>query len=90
MKKTAAPTTSSGSNPEQDEILKKIGARVRILRKAQNPNYIEWAKQHPTVNRGQLLRLEQGGNCTFKTLLTILDELEIGVQLFFSTLDETK
>jgi transcriptional regulator with XRE-family HTH domain len=82
MKKTSAKESSSPTNPEHDEILKKIGINIRRLRRQQNRNYFHWSDEHK-ISRSLLLRLENGENCTFRTLLTILDELNVSIKEFF-------
>jgi len=69
-----------------DDLLKKIGEKVRILRKASEPNYENFSKKH-NINKVTLQRIESGQNFTFASLLHVLGALNISVQKFFSELD---
>lgn len=64
-----------------EQQIKRMGARIRELRKHQEPNYLRWSEQHG-VNKVSLLRLENGENFTMKSLLTILMKLGVSYQEF--------
>jgi len=53
-----------------------IGAKIRTIRKQQEPNYQNWALKHG-VNKVSLARLEHGENVTLKLLLTVLSKLGV-------------
>ena len=74
---------SNRENKTADETLKKIGERVRNIRKSQYKNYEEFAKVHG-FNKVTVSRLEQGENVTIKTLIEVLSALNVPINEFFS------
>ncbi len=81
---------SRKTNPPDDSadlILKRIGTKVRELRKKQEKNYEEFARKH-RINKVTLQRLETGQNFTMKSLIEVLGVLEISLEDFFSNLDD--
>jgi transcriptional regulator with XRE-family HTH domain len=82
MKKSSPPVSSKASISDDEEILRRIGKRIRELRRARNKNYQDFSKQHG-INKVSLLRLEQGKNFTFSNLLKILKILDVSVEIFF-------
>lgn len=88
MKKSSPLATSDATSQDYMVILKKIGERVRFLRKQKQPNYQEFAKLHG-INKVTLLRIEAGQKTySIKNLLIILNALEISPVDFFKSLDE--
>ena len=68
-----------------DEILLRIGLRVRELRKKQEKNYEAFARFN-NLNKVTLQRLETGQNFTMKSLIVTLDSLGISLKDFFRDL----
>ncbi|MFZ4799330.1 MAG: transcriptional regulator [Bacteroidia bacterium] len=68
-------------NEDITQQMKKIGAKVRELRKQQEPNYQKWALING-INKVSLARLENGENVTMKLLLSILHKLSISYHDF--------
>ncbi len=68
-----------------DLILKKIGIKVRELRKKQEKNYEIFAKNHK-INKVTLQRLETGKNFTMKSLIEVLHVLGVSPEKFFRNL----
>lgn len=67
-----------------DEQLKKIGNRMRQIRKAKGyKNYEHFAFQHE-LNRAQYGRYENGANMSIKTLLKILAAFDMTLAEFFA------
>jgi len=76
------------NNPPDDSavlILKRIGAKVRELRKKQEKNYEEFARLNK-INKVTLQRLESGQNFTMKSLVEILGILRVSLEEFFRDL----
>jgi transcriptional regulator with XRE-family HTH domain len=72
----------SGSSP--DQVLKKLGARIKSLREQRGySNYEKFAYEHE-FSRAQFGRYERGENLTFVTLLKIVNSFEMTLEEFFS------
>ena len=69
------------------DMLKRIGEKVRELRKASEPNYDTFSKKHH-INKVTLQRIESGQNFTMTSFLQVLGALDISLQDFFSGLDK--
>lgn len=66
-----------------EEQLKKIGKRMRQLRKEQGyKNYEHFAFKHE-LNRAQYGRYENGANMSLKTFFKILKALNVTASKFF-------
>jgi len=73
------------NNPQDnaaDEILSRIGLKVRELRKRQEKNYEDFARKH-RINKVTLQRLETGKNFTMKSLIDVLRIMGISMDEFF-------
>ena len=68
------------------ELLKKIGAKVRLLRKAQNKNYQSFAETKG-LSKVVLFAVETGRGYSMRSFLSILAALNISVKDFFSDID---
>ena len=83
MQKNNSITTMK---PEQHKLarsnLKKIGEKVRVIRRTRFKNYEEFAKKHG-FNKVTINRLENGENCNLGTLVLVLIALEISLNEFF-------
>jgi transcriptional regulator with XRE-family HTH domain len=67
-----------------EDQLKKIGNRLRQLRKEKGyNNYEHFAFQHE-LNRAQYGRYENGANMSIKTLLKILTAFDMTLPEFFA------
>jgi DNA-binding Xre family transcriptional regulator len=71
------------SKSSVDQQMKKIGERVRELRRKKNVNYEVWSYLNG-INKVSLNRIERGENVTMKMLLEILKKLDVSVQDFFN------
>ena len=70
----------------RQELLKKIGAKVRLLRKAYNKNYQSFAETKG-LSKVVLFAVETGRGYSMNSLLSVLAALEISVKDFFSDID---
>ena len=71
---------------EIDLLLKKIGGKVRELRKKQHRNYEDWAREN-NINKVTLNRLERGEVVSTKNLFIILNHLNVSPGEFFKDFD---
>jgi len=78
-------------DPLDQELLDKIGARLRILRKEKGfKNYEKFSYEH-NLNRSQIGQYEKGQNMTLTTLAQILRALNVSWKEFFSVgIDKTE
>ena len=67
---------------EHRERIKKIGEKIRKLRKEVEPNYETFAFKNG-INRMSYFNVEKGNNIQLSTLLKILDGLDISLEEFF-------
>jgi transcriptional regulator with XRE-family HTH domain len=65
-----------------DQQMKKIGEKVRELRREQHQNYEAWSYLNG-INKVSLNRIERGENITMKLFLEILQKLDVSVPDFF-------
>lgn len=65
------------------EQLKKLGERIRVLRKKKYSSHEDFCYEHG-FSRSQYWRYESGKDLRFSTLLRILEALNISVEEFFS------
>ena len=77
--------TNKPMDNSTDEILSRIGLKVRELRRKQEKNYEEFAHKH-SINKVTLQRLETGQNFTMKSLVEILAILDVSLGKFFRDL----
>lgn len=70
-----------------NDLLKRIGGKIRELRKALEPNYELFSRKHH-INKVTLQRIESGQNFTFASLLQVLKALDISLHDFFSELEK--
>ena len=66
-------------NGEVEVQMKKIGAKIREIRKSQEPNYMDWCVKN-NMNKVSINRLERGGNVTLKLLITVMTKLGVSFQ----------
>ena len=73
---------------DPQELQKKIGAKIRELRESKGiKNYEKFAIQN-NFSRSHYWNIEQGEvNLTIKTLVRILNSLEVRMDEFFQELD---
>lgn len=64
--------------------LKKLGIRLRELRKEKGYKTAEEAAQYLDIQRAQYTRYEAGSNITYLKLIEILKKLKIPISEFFS------
>ena len=67
---------------EHKERIKKVGEKIRLLRKEVEPNYETFAFKNG-INRMSYFNVEKGNNIQLSTLLKILDGLDISLEEFF-------
>jgi transcriptional regulator with XRE-family HTH domain len=66
------------------ELMKQLGARIKVLRIAKgHSNHEKFAFEH-NINRSQYWRYEQGEDLKFSTLLKIIKALDVSLLEFFS------
>lgn len=70
---------------EHKERIKKVGEKIRLLRKEVEPNYETFAFKNG-INRMSYFNVEKGNNIQLSTLLKILDGLDITLEEFFKGL----
>ena len=70
---------------EHTERIKKIGEKIRELRKDVEPSYETFAYKNG-LNRMSYYNCEKGNNFQLSTLLKILDGLDITLEEFFKGL----
>jgi transcriptional regulator with XRE-family HTH domain len=69
---------------QSDEMMKKLGDRIRSLREKKGySNYEVFAHEH-NISRGQYWRYENGQNLRFSTLVKIVQAFGITLEEFFS------
>jgi transcriptional regulator with XRE-family HTH domain len=79
-------TTKKGKeNPE--EVLKKIGTRIRELRRIKGYSNYEHIAYELGMSRSQYWSYENGKNIEMKTLLRILSLLDISIIDFFKGIE---
>jgi len=66
---------------EHKERIKRIGEKIRELRKEVEPNYETFAYKNG-INRMSYFNVEKGNNIQLSTLLKILDGLDITLEEF--------
>jgi len=70
----------------RQELLKKIGAKVRLLRKAHSKNYQSFAETKG-LSKVVLFAVETGRGYSMKSFLSVLIALDISVKDFFSDIE---
>ena len=73
------------SEASVDQQMKKIGEKVRELRRQKNQNYEAWSYLNG-INKVSLNRIERGENVTMKLFLEILKKLQVSPQDFFKSI----
>ena len=68
---------------DSGEVIEKLGARIRQLRKLQGHSYETFAYENE-IPRAQYGRIEKGQNITIATLVRVLNGLDISLKEFFS------
>lgn len=79
-KKTTMKNTDTPK--ETLQVLKQIGTKVRIHRKAIESNYETFAKKH-NLNKVTISRIENGENFTMSSLIQVLKIFDITLEDFF-------
>lgn len=73
-----------------EKQIRDIGQQLSSLRKAAGySSYADFAWAHD-LDKTQYGRMERGVNCTFKTLLKVLEIHDLSLQGFFSLMSESK
>jgi len=62
--------------PNADEFLQTLGKQIRTLRKERNLSQRELGLR-AELEKSEIQRLERGGNTTFKTMLKVVNALDI-------------
>jgi transcriptional regulator with XRE-family HTH domain len=71
-------------HPPDEEMMKKLGARIRTLRIRNGyNNYEKFAHAHD-ISRSQIWRYEKGLDIKFSTLLKVVKALNVTLAEFFS------
>lgn len=74
---------ASKKGKDIDQMMKKIGLRLKELRKAKHSNYEHFAYENE-LNRVQYGRYENGKDLRMSTFLKVIDALKISPKEFFS------
>lgn len=86
MKKVENNEETIGKQDREDEIIKKIGERIKHIRKeAGYKNYENFAFEND-INRVQYGRMESGKNFTIRSLLRILEIHKLSLKEFFDNM----
>lgn len=73
------------SSIDTQQLLKAIGAKVRMHRKQINNNYQDFAKDN-NINKVTLARIENGENFTMASLIQVLTAMNMTIEVFFKKL----
>ena len=79
--------TGKKSQPKPEDVLKKIGLRLKEVRKAKGFKNYEHIAYELGMSRSQYWKYEAGGNIEMKTLLRILTLLDTTIIEFFEGLE---
>ena len=71
---------------EIDDLLKKIGNKIRLIRKSKYKNYEDFALING-LNKVTVFKIEKGGNSNIRSILEVLFALKISPKDFFSDFD---
>jgi transcriptional regulator with XRE-family HTH domain len=74
----------------EKEILKKIGFKLRELRKKAGYSNYEYFAYENNISRPQYGKYEAGANIQLNTLIRILKALDVSLEEFFEGFDEPK
>lgn len=66
-----------------ETALKKIGARLREVRRKKGHTSYEYFAYEYDLNKATMAKAEKGGNININTLLRILEILEVSPEEFF-------
>ncbi len=80
-------TTTGYTDQEIEDLMKKIGKRIRYHRKKVEKNYEVFAQKYG-INKVTIQRMETGQNFTINSLLQVLGILGISLEDFFTGLDD--
>ncbi len=87
MKKVENNEETLGKQGLEDEIIKKIGEKIKHIRKkAGYKNYENFAFEND-INRVQYGRMESGKNFTMRSLLRILEIHQMSLKTFFESFE---
>ena len=75
--------TSSKTNAETDPRLIQYGEKLRNIRISKGYSSYEFFAWEHKISRIQYYKMEKGSNFTMKSLLRVLDALEITPEEFF-------
>jgi transcriptional regulator with XRE-family HTH domain len=82
--KKKATEVTQGLDTASVDMLQKLGARIRELRKKKGyDNYEHFAYDH-NISRAQYGRYEKGQDIRFTSLLKLINAFEITLEEFFS------
>ena len=79
--------TGKKSQPKPEDVLKKIGLRLKEVRKAKGFKNYEHIAYELGMSRSQYWKYEAGGNIEMKTLLRILTLIDMPIKEFFEGLE---
>jgi len=74
----------------EKEILKKIGLKLRELRKKAGYSNYEYFAYENNISRPQYGKYEAGANIQMNTLIKILKAMDISLEEFFEGFNEPK
>lgn len=79
-------TTTGYTDQETEDLMKKIGKKIRFHRKKVEKNYEVFARKYG-INKVTIQRMETGQNFTMGSLLQVLRVLDISLKDFFEDLN---
>jgi len=82
--RTMAKGKSEVKKPEDDEVLRRLGNRLKQLRIAKGYSSQEIFAYEHNINRVQYSRYERGEDIRFSTLIKVIQVFDITIEEFFS------
>lgn len=79
-------TTAGYTDQEIEDLMQKIGKRIRYHRKKVEKNYEVFAQKY-NINKVTIQRMETGQNFTISSLLQVLGVLGISLEELFRDID---
>lgn len=71
-------------NFDKEEVLKKLGARIKALRIKKGYSSYEYFAYEHNISRAQFGRYERGEDLRFSTLIKIIAAFDMTFEQFFS------
>lgn len=84
MKGTSKKNAKKPVELDVDEVLQKLGARIKSLRIAKGYTSYEYFAYEHSISRAQMGRYERGENIRMSSLVKVVNAFEMTIQEFFS------